>query len=180
MFWCPCCLICNITFVHCLLTNLLYPECIDLTVCVNVPLKMFVLCFHWWWICFILLVTGIQLMFAHLENHMQIWLVILFLSRQKFHAKDIFVLSSSLWNWAQVGDVRFLGWGGLVCVTVGVHYFLLTQLTSITTPAGGAFTDVIGAVVNTLSSVLAWVAHTQVNSCSYETEGGSQVNVRNN
>jgi hypothetical protein len=49
-FGCSCCLICNITFIHCLLTNLLYPECIDLTVCVNVPLEMFVLCFHWWWV----------------------------------------------------------------------------------------------------------------------------------
>ena len=43
-----------------------------------------------------LLVTGIQLLFAYPENHMVVVLVILFLSRQKFHAKQIFVLSSSL------------------------------------------------------------------------------------
>ena len=43
-----------------------------------------------------LLVTGIQLLFAHLENHVEIWLLILFLLRQKFHAKQIFVLSSSM------------------------------------------------------------------------------------
>ena len=34
-------------------------------------------------------------------QHMKIWLVILFLPRKKFHAKQIFVLSGS-WNWAQV------------------------------------------------------------------------------
>ena len=47
-------------------------------------------------ICCKLLVTGIQLLFAYPENHMEIWLVIMFLSRQKFHAKQIFVLSSSM------------------------------------------------------------------------------------
>ena len=47
-------------------------------------------------ICCILLVTGIQLMFAHPENHVEIWLVILFLSRLKFHAKQISMLSSSM------------------------------------------------------------------------------------
>ena len=47
-------------------------------------------------ICCILLVTGIQLLFAYPENHVEIWLVILFLSRKKFHAKQIFVLSSSM------------------------------------------------------------------------------------
>ena len=35
-------------------------------------------------------------MFAHPENHVEILLVILFLSRQKFHAKQIVVLSSSM------------------------------------------------------------------------------------
>ena len=39
-----------------------------------------------------LLVTGIQLLPAYPENHMEIWLVILFLSRKKFHAKQTFVL----------------------------------------------------------------------------------------
>ena len=47
-------------------------------------------------ICCILLASGIQLLFAYPENHVEIWLVILFLSRQKFHAKQIFVLSSSM------------------------------------------------------------------------------------
>ena len=47
-------------------------------------------------ICCIFLVTGIQLLFAHPENHVEIWLVILFLSRKKFHAKQIFVLSSTM------------------------------------------------------------------------------------
>ena len=46
--------------------------------------------------CCIFLVTGIQLLFAYPENHVEIMLVILFLSRQKFHAKQIFVLSSSM------------------------------------------------------------------------------------
>ena len=41
----------------------------------------------------ILLVTGIQLLFAFPENDMDIWLVLLFLPRQTFHAKQIFVLS---------------------------------------------------------------------------------------
>ena len=41
-------------------------------------------------------VTGIQLLFAYPENQVEIWLVILFLSRKKFHAKEIFVLSSSM------------------------------------------------------------------------------------
>ena len=47
-------------------------------------------------ICCILLVTRIQLSFAYPENHVEIWLVILFLSRRKFHAEQIFVLSSSM------------------------------------------------------------------------------------
>ena len=47
-------------------------------------------------LCCILRVTGIQLMFAHPDNHVEIWLVILFLSRQTFHAKQILVLSSSM------------------------------------------------------------------------------------
>ena len=42
------------------------------------------------------LVTGIQLLFAYPENQVEIWLVILFLSRKKFNAKQIFVLSSSM------------------------------------------------------------------------------------
>ena len=43
-----------------------------------------------------LFVTGIQLLFAYLENHVDIWLVILFLIRKKFHAKQIFLLSISM------------------------------------------------------------------------------------
>ena len=46
--------------------------------------------------CSILIATGIQLLFAYPENHVEIWLVILFLSRKKFHAKQIFVLSSAM------------------------------------------------------------------------------------
>ena len=48
-------------------------------------------------ICCKLLVTGgpIQLLLAYPGNHVEIWLVILFLSRQKFHAKQILMLSSS-------------------------------------------------------------------------------------
>ena len=38
-------------------------------------------------------IAGIQLLFAHPENHLEIWLVILFLSKKKFHAKHIFVLT---------------------------------------------------------------------------------------
>ena len=47
------------------------------------------------YICCIVLVTGTRLLFAYPENHVEIWLVILLLSRQKFHAKQMFVLSSS-------------------------------------------------------------------------------------
>ena len=50
-------------------------------------------------ICWILLVTGIQLLFAYPENHVEIWLVIrcFFPFRGRhFHAKQIFVLSSSM------------------------------------------------------------------------------------
>ena len=43
-----------------------------------------------------MVVTGIQLLFSYPENHMEIWLVNLFLSRKKFHAKQMFVLSSSM------------------------------------------------------------------------------------
>ena len=43
-----------------------------------------------------MLVTGIQLLIAYPENHVEVWLVILFLSRKEFHAKQIFVLSSSM------------------------------------------------------------------------------------
>ena len=39
--------------------------------------------------CCILLVTGIQLLFAHPKNHVEICLLILFLSRQKCHAKQL-------------------------------------------------------------------------------------------
>ena len=46
--------------------------------------------------CCLLLVTGIQLLFAYLENHVEIWLVILFLLWQKIHGKQICVLSSSM------------------------------------------------------------------------------------
>ena len=44
----------------------------------------------------ILLVSCIQLLFAYPENHVEIWLVIMFLLRKKFYAKQIFVLSSSM------------------------------------------------------------------------------------
>ena len=37
-------------------------------------------------ICYIVLVTGIQLLFAYPENHMDIMLVNLFISRKKFYA----------------------------------------------------------------------------------------------
>ena len=49
-------------------------------------------------ICCILLVTGIQLLFAYMypENHVEILLLILFLSRKTFHAKQIFLLSSAM------------------------------------------------------------------------------------
>ena len=40
--------------------------------------------------------SGIQLLFAYPENHMEFLLVILFLSRHKFHAKQIVVLSTSM------------------------------------------------------------------------------------
>ena len=35
--------------------------------------------------------TGIQVSFDYPENHVEVWLVILFLSRKKFHTKQIFV-----------------------------------------------------------------------------------------
>ena len=44
----------------------------------------------------ILFVTGNQLLLAYPENHVEIWLVIPFLSRKKFHAKQFFVFSSSM------------------------------------------------------------------------------------
>ena len=47
-------------------------------------------------ICCILLDTGIQLLFAYPENHLEILLVIMFLLWKKFHAKQIFVLNSSM------------------------------------------------------------------------------------
>ena len=43
-----------------------------------------------------MLVTGIHLLFAYPENHVEIRLVILFSSRKKFHAKQTFVLSSTM------------------------------------------------------------------------------------
>ena len=39
---------------------------------------------------------GIQLLFAYPENHAEIWLVIPFSFRKKFHAKQIFVLTQAL------------------------------------------------------------------------------------
>ena len=42
--------------------------------------------------CFL---TGIQLLFACPENYVEIWLVFLFLSREKVHAKQFVVLSSA-------------------------------------------------------------------------------------
>ena len=47
-------------------------------------------------ICCILLVTGLQLLVAYPENHVETWLVILLLSRKKCRAKQIVVLSSSM------------------------------------------------------------------------------------
>ena len=48
-------------------------------------------------ICCILLVSGIQLLFAFPENQVQIWLVILgFFFKAKFHARQILVLSSPM------------------------------------------------------------------------------------
>ena len=44
-------------------------------------------------ICCIFLFTAIQLLFAYPENLVEIWLVILFLLRKKFHAKQICVLT---------------------------------------------------------------------------------------
>ena len=49
-------------------------------------------------ICCILLDSGVQLLFAYHENHVEILLVILFLLRKKFHAKHIFVLSMQLYE----------------------------------------------------------------------------------
>ena len=46
------------------------------------------------WICRVLLVTGIRLLFAYTGNRVEIWLVILFLLRKTFHAKQIFVLTA--------------------------------------------------------------------------------------
>ena len=46
--------------------------------------------------CCILLVTGFHLLFAYPENHVDILLVILFLSTEKFPAKQFFMLSSSM------------------------------------------------------------------------------------
>ena len=43
--------------------------------------------------CCIFLATCIQLLLVYPENHDEIWLVILFLSRTKFHAKEVFVLT---------------------------------------------------------------------------------------
>ena len=43
-----------------------------------------------------LLRAGIQLVFACPENHVDIWLAFLFLSREKFYAKQICVLSSAM------------------------------------------------------------------------------------
>ena len=49
-----------------------------------------------------MIVTGIQLLFANPENQMEIWSVILFLSSQKFHTEQFFVLSSSILGPGQV------------------------------------------------------------------------------
>ena len=43
-----------------------------------------------------LLLIGVQLVFACPENHVEIWLAFLFLSREKCHAKQICVLSSAI------------------------------------------------------------------------------------
>ena len=47
-----------------------------------------------------LLVTGIQLLFAYAENHVEIFLVILFLS-MNFMLSN-FLCLAALWNWAQM------------------------------------------------------------------------------
>ena len=43
--------------------------------------------------CIVCLLLSIQLLFAYPENHVRIWLEILFLLRKKFHAKQIFVVT---------------------------------------------------------------------------------------
>ena len=43
-----------------------------------------------------LLLTDIQLVYACPENNVDVWLAFLFLLREKFHAKQIFVLSSAM------------------------------------------------------------------------------------
>ena len=47
-------------------------------------------------ICCMLLLFDFHLLFACPENHVEIWLAFLFLSREKFLAKQIFVLSSAV------------------------------------------------------------------------------------
>ena len=46
--------------------------------------------------CCMLLLIGIQLLFACPENNVEVWLAFLFLSREKCHPKQILVLSSSM------------------------------------------------------------------------------------
>ena len=47
-------------------------------------------------ICCVFLITCIQLLCGYPENHVEIWLITLLLSRKKFHAKQLFVQSSSM------------------------------------------------------------------------------------
>ena len=54
--------------------------------------------------------TGNQLLVANPEYHVEIWLVILLLSTEKCHAKQMFVLSSSM----KLGP-GLVVWGLLVC-----------------------------------------------------------------
>ena len=61
-------------------------------------------------------VTGIQLLFANSENHLEIRLVILFM--KKFHASKLLCLQA-LWNWA------------MLCVTWNhkiIKHFLIQNL----------------------------------------------------
>ena len=61
------------------------------------------------YVCCILLGTDIQLLFDYPENHVEIWLVILFLSTQgRNFILSKFLCLAALWNWAQDKWVRGL------------------------------------------------------------------------
>ena len=59
--------------------------------------------------CWILLVTGIQLLFAYLENHVEMWLEILFLSKGKHFMLSTFLCLAALWNWALIQMDKLTG-----------------------------------------------------------------------